>query len=106
MKLGRGLIIFPGALGDLICLLPALHALGEMYPKIEFEMMARAELARFAQRRMAIVAGHSIDRHEVALLFSERGGESHLARDFFFQFDRIDCSSPLIIIASAPHSDR
>ena len=83
MKLGRGLIIFPGALGDLICLLPALHALGEMYPKIEFEMMARAELARFAQRRMAIVADHSIDRHEVALLFSERVA-SRILREISF----------------------
>jgi heptosyltransferase III len=91
MEPRRGLIIFPGALGDLICLLPAVHAFGEMYPKIEFELMARAELARFAQRRTAIVAGHSIDRYEVALLFSERGGASDLARDFFCQFDRIDC---------------
>jgi heptosyltransferase III len=91
MKRGRGLIIFPGALGDLICLLPAIHAFGRRYPAIGFELMARAELARFAERRMAIVAGHSIDRREVALLFSERGDESNLARNFFGQFDRIDC---------------
>lgn len=91
MEAGRGLIIFPGALGDLICLLPAIRALGGRYPNIEFELMARAELARFAERRMTIVAGHSIDRREVALLFSKDGGESILAREFFRQFDRIDC---------------
>jgi heptosyltransferase III len=91
MEAGRGLIIFPGALGDLICLLPAIHALGGRYPKTEFELMARAELARFAERRMAIVAGHSIDRPEVALLFSECSSESNLACKFFRQFDRIDC---------------
>src|SRR5712692_7607956 len=91
MESGRGLIIFPGALGDLICLLPAIRALGRRYPALAFELMARAELARFAEHRMMVVAGHSIDRREVALLFSERGGESNLACNFFGQFERIDC---------------
>jgi heptosyltransferase-2 len=91
METRRGLIIFPGALGDLICLLPAVNAFAAMHPKIAFELMARAELARFAERRMAIVAGHSIDRREIALLFSEGGGGSDAVRDFFGQFDRIDC---------------
>ena len=91
MEAGRGLIIFPGALGDLICLLPAIRALSGRYPNIKFELMARAELARFAERRMPIVAGHSIDRRELAFLFSEGGSESNLAHRFFRQFDRIDC---------------
>jgi heptosyltransferase-2 len=91
MESGRGLIIFPGALGDLICLIPAIRALGRRYPTFEFELMAREELARFAERRLTIVAGHSIDRREIALLFSEGGGESNLAHIFFRQFDRIDC---------------
>jgi ADP-heptose:LPS heptosyltransferase len=91
MEAGRGLIIFPGALGDLICLLPAIRALAGRYPNIEFELMARAELARFAEQRMTIVAGHSIDRGEIALLFSEEGRGLNLAGEFFSQFERIDC---------------
>lgn len=91
MEAGHGLLIFPGALGDLICFMPAMHALCRHYPSIAFELMARAELARFAVQRMKIVAGHSIDRGEVGLLFSEGGGKSNLARKFFSQFDRIDC---------------
>jgi heptosyltransferase-3 len=91
MKTGRGLIIFPGALGDLICLVPAILALGRRYPTIGLELMARAELARFAEGRMRIVASHSIDRREVALLFSENGSESSAAHGFFGQFDRIEC---------------
>ncbi|MBV8360218.1 MAG: glycosyltransferase family 9 protein [Deltaproteobacteria bacterium] len=91
MEAGRGLIIFPGALGDLICLLPAIRALSGHYPNIDFELMARAELARFVERRMPIVASHSIDRRELALLFSEGSSESNLVRKFFRQFDRIDC---------------
>jgi heptosyltransferase-2 len=91
MRTARGLIIFPGALGDLICLLPAIQALAWRFSSIEFELMARTELARFAVRRMPLVAGHSIDRFEVAGLFSENGGESNPARNFFGQFQRIDC---------------
>jgi len=91
METGRGLIIFPGALGDLICLVPAIHALSRRYPTIGFELMARGELARFAVQRMRIVAAHSIDRIELALLFSEQRVESSVAGKFFSQFDRIEC---------------
>jgi ADP-heptose:LPS heptosyltransferase len=87
----RGLIIFPGALGDLICLQPAIRALCRRRSTIQFELMARAELARFAIQRMGIVGGHSIDRREVAVLFSASGGESDLARKFFSQFGDIEC---------------
>jgi heptosyltransferase III len=90
MDKGRGLIIFPGALGDLICFLPTIRALGRRHPTIRFELMARAELARFAVQRMGVVAGHSIDRAEVAQLFSLRGGESSAASKFFCQFNHID----------------
>jgi heptosyltransferase-3 len=90
MVAGRGLIIFSGALGDLICVLPAIRELSRLYPGIGFELMARAELARFAVQRTTIVAGHSIDRREVTSLFSEGGGHLGLVRNFFRQFDRID----------------
>lgn len=90
MEVSRGLIIFPGALGDLICFLPALHVLADRYREIGFELMAREELARFAVQRMGIAAGHSVDRREVALLFSKRGGEPISVREFFGQFERID----------------
>jgi heptosyltransferase-3 len=91
MAVRNGLIIFPGALGDLICLVPAIHALGRRYAPLEFELMARAELARFAERRTPIVAGHSIDRREVASLFSEADADREPACKFFGRFARIDC---------------
>jgi heptosyltransferase-3 len=87
----RGLIIFPGALGDLVCLLPAIDALRHRYPAIAFELMAKSELAHFARYRMRLTAGHSIDRPEVALLFRPGGGESLAAKRFFGQFERIEC---------------
>jgi ADP-heptose:LPS heptosyltransferase len=84
----RRLVIFPGALGDLICVVPALRAIGRQQPEAALELMARRELARFAVGRMGITRGHSIDRREVSQLFAM--GESVDARAFFGGFDRID----------------
>ncbi len=83
----RVLVIFPGALGDLVCLGPAIRAIGRSH--LAVELMARAELARFACGRMGVSAGHSIDRREVSMLF--RGSEvpDDRARSFFGQFERI-----------------
>jgi heptosyltransferase III len=83
------LIIFPGALGDLICLLPSIRALVARYVDVAFDLMARAELARFAVGRMGMWAGHSIERQEVAYLFAENVAQK--AAPFFSQFARIEC---------------
>jgi len=85
----RTLIIFPGALGDLICFIPALRAIGERDPDTALELMARFELARFAVGRMPIVRAHSIDRAEVAQLFAVTAEDSGAARVFFSGFERI-----------------
>jgi heptosyltransferase-3 len=88
---GRLLIIFPGALGDLICVGPAIRALGRMNPGAAVELMARGELAEFAAGRIGVVAGHSIDRREMSAMFREDGASDPAAREFFGQFDKI-CS--------------
>lgn len=67
----RVLIIFPGALGDLICLAPTIAAIARRHRSAELELMARYELAEFAVGRLGITRAHSIDRREVALLFRE-----------------------------------
>jgi heptosyltransferase III len=86
----RVLIIFPGALGDLICVGPALAAIRARHPETKIELMAREELAKFAVGRMGIDRAHSIDRREVSDLFSESPDAFRL-REFFGEFDRI-CS--------------
>jgi heptosyltransferase-3 len=89
---GPALIIYPGALGDLICLGPALRALARRHSGQPLELMARAELARFAVARMGVGAGHSIDRREMSLLFAAEGdadGDQEPARRFFSRFGRI-----------------
>jgi ADP-heptose:LPS heptosyltransferase len=107
----RILIIFPGALGDLICLAPTIAAVARRHHGGEIELMARGELADFAVGRLGIIRAHSIDRREVALLFRESANDDDdQARRFFSLFARIYCffstDDPLfrraLIEASAP----
>jgi heptosyltransferase-3 len=85
----RVLVIFPGALGDLICLVPTLRALIPRHRGSSIELMAREELARFAVDRMGVAAPHSIDRQEVAVLFSEDADAPSRTRPLFGSFDAI-----------------
>jgi len=88
----RVLIIFPGALGDLICLAPTIAAIARRHPRAELELMARAELAELAVGRLGITRAHSIDRREVALLFRESlDDDNDQSRRFFCVFERIYC---------------
>jgi heptosyltransferase III len=107
----RVLVIFPGALGDLICLGPALRVLARRHHGATLELMAREELARFAVDRIgiprigssrvgiarigiarshsrALSGAHSIDGREVAALFAEDPDLTEAAR-FFRPFTRI-----------------
>jgi ADP-heptose:LPS heptosyltransferase len=105
----RVLVIFPGALGDLVCLGPALRALARRHHDAtldaRLELMAREELARFAVGRVGITRienargdlpspspawsrAHSIDRREVAALFAEAPDLAE-ATQFFRPFARI-----------------
>lgn len=84
----RVLVIFPGALGDLICLAPAFCAILRRHPGAQLELMAREELARLAVGRLGVSRAHSIDRREVSLLFGGIG-EIGAAREFFGVFSRI-----------------
>ncbi len=91
----RVMAIFPGALGDLICLLPALGAISRRHRGASVELMARMELARLAAGRTVVARAHSIDAREVGELFTEPDAQSDQtpansdARRFFADFDRI-----------------
>ena len=86
---GRVLIIFPGALGDLICLIPTIRAIIADNPRASVELMARMELARFAVGRIGVARAHSIDRAEVSQLFVAGDAYSEAARSFFGGFARV-----------------
>jgi heptosyltransferase-3 len=83
------LVIFPGALGDLVCLLPAIETLAERHRAARFELMAAPTLAGFFAGRSVFVAGHSIDRAEVASLFADSDTGLAPARRLFGRFGRI-----------------
>ena len=85
----RVLVIFPGALGDLMCLMPALAAISRRHPGASVELMARFELARLAAGRTVVARGHSIDAREVGALFTDSPAVDSNARRFFADFDRI-----------------
>jgi ADP-heptose:LPS heptosyltransferase len=84
----RLLIMFPGALGDLICALPAIRTIADQHPGADLELMARAELARFAVSHLGAARGHSLDRRETGHLF-EPSTDLSAARAFFSGFDHI-----------------
>src|SRR5580700_6855496 len=86
-KVNRVLVIFPGAIGDLMCLMPALAAISRRHPGASVELMARGELARLVAGRSVVVRGHSIDAREVGELFADESAGG--ARRFFSDFDRI-----------------
>jgi heptosyltransferase III len=83
------LVLAPGALGDLVCLLPALDAISRRHPGASIELMSRFELARLAAGRTVVARAHSIDARELAALFSDQTPVDPGARRFFANFDRI-----------------
>src|SRR5260370_38583450 len=83
----RVLVIFPGALGDLMCLMPALAAISRRHAGASVELMARFELARLVAGRSVVARAHSIDAREVGALFTDEMAKK--APGFFFDFDRI-----------------
>ena len=85
----RVLVIFPGALGDFVGVLPAIEALAVRHRGCSIEVMARAELARLAVGRTAVARGLSIDDPHVSALFSESDGVNFNAREFFAGYERI-----------------
>src|SRR5258708_18961566 len=85
----RVLVIFPGSLGDLVCVMPAIEALARRHRGASIELMARAELARLAVGRTCVARGHSIDAPHVSRLCSEASECNPEVREFFAGFQRI-----------------
>jgi len=84
---GRVLVIFPGALGDLMCVLPTIERIARLHLGASVELMARGELVRLVVGHTVVARGHSIDAREVGGLFSDDASDD--ARGLFSQFERI-----------------
>jgi ADP-heptose:LPS heptosyltransferase len=79
----RCLIIFPGALGDFLCFLPALHCLSQSN---EVDLLARSE---FADLVPSTVKVGSLERYEIRRLFVPGAGQEKRLRDFFNSYSSI-----------------
>ena len=73
----RVCVLFPGALGDFICFLPALHELTKSYA---VDLLARSDLAAIAPRDVRV---RSLERFEVSQLFIGDGACDQRVSQFF-----------------------
>jgi ADP-heptose:LPS heptosyltransferase len=80
------LVIFPGALGDLICAIPSIEAIAQAYQPACVELIGRTELVDLLVGRTSVCRGFSIDRREIGHLFAS-GREDF--GGFFDRFGRV-----------------
>jgi ADP-heptose:LPS heptosyltransferase len=85
----RVLVIFPGALGDLILIGPALRAIRSRHSQSRIELAARPELVRLAAGRLGLDGGTSIDRREIAALFAGTAYPDPRLSEFLAVYNRI-----------------
>lgn len=70
-------VIFPGALGDLICFLPTLQSLAQ---DAKVDLFARSEFAALVPPGVTV---HSLERPEIRMLFVDDKSSSDEVRRFF-----------------------
>jgi ADP-heptose:LPS heptosyltransferase len=73
----RGLVLFPGALGDFVCFLPVIESLAE---RTSIDLLARTEFAELAPPGVTV---RSLERFEIRNLFVPEGGTDDKVRSFF-----------------------
>ena len=79
----RACVIFPGALGDFVCFLPALHQLANASA---VDLLARSEYAAIAPRRVSV---KSLERAEVRQLFIDGGALDPRVSQFYSRYAAI-----------------
>jgi ADP-heptose:LPS heptosyltransferase len=89
--LRKALVIHQGALGDLICCLPALASLREAFPKTHMTYMGYPHTLELIKNRFYADAITSVDRADLALLYQNRKSETYPdgLREFFGAFGLI-----------------
>src|ERR1043165_624759 len=76
-------VIFPGALGDFICFLPALTALSQT---ADVDLFARSDFAEIVSARVCV---HSIERYEIARLFAAGAAEDERVLFLFSNYSTV-----------------
>ena len=83
------LVLFPGSLGDFLCLLPALTELAGSTPDGVVEVVARGELLAMIQRLPFVCHAFSLDSGIFAQLFSQPGASAEQGLRFSFPVSEI-----------------
>lgn len=76
-------VIFPGALGDFICFLPALTKLTE---SSSVEIFAQSQFDDIVPAQVAV---RSLERSEISKLFIAEPAQDEVLRDFFDAYDAV-----------------
>ena len=79
----RACVLFPGALGDFVCFLPALYRLVN---SIAVDLFARSEYAAIAPPTVTV---HSLERYELRQLFIADGAADPRVQQFFSRYAAI-----------------
>lgn len=79
----RSLVLFPGALGDFICFMPALERLGR---SAKVDLFARSEFADLLPSEVTI---RSMEIHEINKLFVRGGAADERVKKFFASYDSV-----------------
>ena len=79
----RSLVVFPGALGDFLCFLPALRVLSHDQ---QVDLLARSE---FVDLVPPTVKASSLECYPIRRLFVARAGEEEELRKFFRPYSAI-----------------
>jgi heptosyltransferase-2 len=83
LKKPRIAVLFPGALGDFVCLIPVLHALAD---NAQLDVFANSEFADIVPRDIRVGA---LERYEINRLFVPGGALERRVRDFFSPYQRV-----------------
>lgn len=78
----RSLVIFPGALGDFLCLLPALEVIAR---SADVDLYACSEFGDLVPQGITV---YSLERYEIRRLFNPGADQEMRVRNFFSRYDR------------------
>ncbi len=78
----KGLIVFPGALGDFICFLPTLKWIAETESSSSLELVMRSDFSDLLFTRAPSMSVRSIHCHEIGRLFASPGEVRQEIQDY------------------------
>ena len=86
---GRGLVVYPGALGDFLCFLPTLKVISQLQAGSHIEMVMRSDFSDLLGNRYPNFSVHSLDNHEIGRLFVDSDAEGSNLKNNLTPYDFI-----------------